>query len=357
MVELTAIRFFAAVSVMFVHMPGALEGHPAVPDALVALGHRGVDLFFVLSGFIIMHAYGARPEPLRLGPYLQNRMARVYPLHLFTCLVFIFLFARPTDGGVAAVNWNAAIWHLTALHSTGIVEAHALNFPSWSVSAELLAYLTFPAALWWARRCSAPVALGTAVLALILTDRVVAARGADLFTLTNDGGVLRAVLGFWVGVGLYRLFQVAQPDGHRARWLMPVAVAAAVASAVLGAPGAITVLLLTWVVYLCAALSCDPRPNPMRAPVLIWLGKRSYAFYMAHLFVIILIHYLFHRAGLEWMHWSSVVACIVTTIAVSDLLYRGVEEPARRRFRAGGPGLRHAARTGGPLNTRPETSA
>ena len=84
--------------------------------------------------------------------------------------------------------------------------------------------------------------------------------------------------------------------------------------------------------------------------MLVWLGERSYAFYLAHVLVIQMVYYVFHLSGLDWFNWTSVVACLGATVLVADLLYRGIEQPARRRFRTHGSGLHWGG--GSPLRVR-----
>ncbi len=77
---LTALRFFAALwVVLFSYWDNlAVDGLPAI----VARGGMGVELFFVLSGFILSHVYqtGFGEGRFRYGSFLLNRLARVYPL-------------------------------------------------------------------------------------------------------------------------------------------------------------------------------------------------------------------------------------------------------------------------------------
>ena len=79
---LTTMRFFAAAWVVLYHYwPLLVAGEK---PALVARGYLGVELFFVLSGFILSHVYlesfGART--FSYGRFLWARLARIYPVHL-----------------------------------------------------------------------------------------------------------------------------------------------------------------------------------------------------------------------------------------------------------------------------------
>ena len=80
---LTAMRFFAAMWVVAFHFTPSLGG--GMP-ALVAKGYLGVELFFVLSGFILSHVYmeSFGDRRFRYPDFLWARLARIYPVHLAT---------------------------------------------------------------------------------------------------------------------------------------------------------------------------------------------------------------------------------------------------------------------------------
>ena len=146
---LTSLRFFAALWVVLFHYWPKLD--VAFTPALVAKGYLGVELFFVLSGFILCHVYlaAAGEGRLKYGAFLWNRLARVYPLHLATLFGMIALGVVAGLAGVAIdgeiLRWDALPANLLMVQAWGLAPAAAFNHPSWSISAEWFAYLTFPA--------------------------------------------------------------------------------------------------------------------------------------------------------------------------------------------------------------------
>lgn len=52
-------------------------------------GYLAVDFFFVLSGFVLTHTYLYRKNPVTFLEFTLHRLARLYPLHIFTLLMFI----------------------------------------------------------------------------------------------------------------------------------------------------------------------------------------------------------------------------------------------------------------------------
>src|SRR2546423_12016858 len=61
-------------------------------DVFVSKGYLWVEFFFALSGFVLVHVYVAR-APFRYGSFLKARLARLYPLHLFTLLLMLAMWS------------------------------------------------------------------------------------------------------------------------------------------------------------------------------------------------------------------------------------------------------------------------
>ncbi|MCA8886093.1 MAG: acyltransferase, partial [Hyphomonadaceae bacterium] len=147
---LTSLRFIAAFWVLLYHFKDHL-GLGMGQFGLVADGYLGVDLFFTLSGFILAHVYLTSVEDGRFGygGFLKNRIARVYPMHLAALGAMLVLFAGAAVLGVGESNPDAFRLsdlpaHLLMIHAWGTTPTVGWNFPSWSISAEWLAYLLFP---------------------------------------------------------------------------------------------------------------------------------------------------------------------------------------------------------------------
>ena len=113
---LTSLRFFAAMWVVAFHYWPNLS--PVLPP-LVAKGYLGVELFFVLSGFILCHVYldSVADGGFRYGSFLWARLARIYPLHLAT-LAGIGAMALAALAAGVSYDWKRRYPPLSTIRRT-----------------------------------------------------------------------------------------------------------------------------------------------------------------------------------------------------------------------------------------------
>jgi peptidoglycan/LPS O-acetylase OafA/YrhL len=180
-----------------------------------------VDLFFILSGFIMLHVYGdAFNRAISKGSmrnFLVARFARIYPLHLFSLLLLVGVFYA-SNGQPDLINDPAAIpSHLLLLHSMGLNQIFTWNVPSWSISAEWWAYMVFPLLVVLLTRHRTATLTGMVVfMAAAYLSIVYLLPRTNLFApglpaphdlnVTYDYGFLRGLAGFLVGMLTFELF-------------------------------------------------------------------------------------------------------------------------------------------------------
>ena len=288
-----------------------------------------VDLFFVLSGFIFAHVYlGARPLVTAgdIRDFAVARFARLYPLHLSLLIATALLFSHRLENDLGGFFLN--LFMLQALLPAG---QHGFIGPSWSVSVEVFCYLIFAGAAVLFRRNMGVFAVlaclaGAGLMLLDIPQREpspVSALGRGLF-------------GFFAGQLLWQ----ARHLGERLAtgWLL--------LGAVLGitlASGPIhpvaPMVLITAPCLMFAAM----RLRWFAAPVMIWLGDRSYTIYLVHM----IPHYLIllgHGGALPFSPFAFLwghILFIGATLVASDLLYRTLEVPMRRAITAAWMQRRH----------------
>jgi peptidoglycan/LPS O-acetylase OafA/YrhL len=145
--NLTGVRAFAACWVVVHHLQeNAVNRINLGPVA--DSGWLGVDIFFVLSGFVLSKVYAPRMGRFTLSWYrsfLIRRLAKIYPMHIITFLLMALLLATAHQlhysfHSVSDNTWWSALCNILMVHAFGFNKIQSWNVYSWSVSAEWFAY-------------------------------------------------------------------------------------------------------------------------------------------------------------------------------------------------------------------------
>lgn len=152
------LRGFAALLVVFYHVieVGKWTGFPATGLALLPrVGWIGVDLFFVISGFVIGKT---ALEGVAIGGhwrtvYMDRRVRRIAPLYLATMLCYVFL----VHPDVLRQGWTSFAHigaHLLFVQNLSPTTYYSINGPSWSIALEMQFYLLVALTAPWLMRSS-----------------------------------------------------------------------------------------------------------------------------------------------------------------------------------------------------------
>lgn len=137
---LTFTRFIAAAAIVVFHYGrGADPFKGELIKALVEKAYVGVSYFFILSGFVMMIAYGQR-DRVAAWPYLRNRLARIYPVYL---LAIAMVFCLRVSLG-EEIDWMGLSLNLLLVQAWIPDYAQSFNIPAWSLSCEMAFYAAFP---------------------------------------------------------------------------------------------------------------------------------------------------------------------------------------------------------------------
>ncbi|WP_034161386.1 acyltransferase family protein [Sphingomonas sp. ERG5] len=335
---LTSVRGIAAWFVVLYHIRLSIAGLPQDWVAFFAKGYLAVDFFFLLSGFVIWLSWS---EKLRdrgfaaVPGFLHKRIARIWPLHLFMlgCAVGLaLLFAATGRQDEANYPFRELPLHIMLLQNWGFTGQLNWNDPSWSISAELGAYLLFPfltLAIDW-RRVPSWAVLATIGSLVVLLHAVMARGGAPtLGTDISRFGLVRCVIEFVAGTAVCALWV-----RWKARPVMP-AVGAALLALFLaalwrsGTPETLAVPALFAALLLALALTSGMKRNPLDNGALHYLGEISYATYLGHFLLFV----VFKLALVNDPHSVPPVLIglfLLLVLASSVALYHLVERPAQR---------------------------
>jgi peptidoglycan/LPS O-acetylase OafA/YrhL len=338
----TGLRGFAALLVVAYHLQFG-DGYKLPVETATSLFKRCylmVDLFFILSGFILCYVMNADRGITfaQARTFLRDRFARIYPLHVFA-LGFLTAFTLATAGLLTATghgrqdlgsfgDWLSQLLLLNAWRPAQT----EWNVPSWSISAEAFAYVLFPLLVTvWAAR---PRLTQAAVVAGSFLFYVLAGRSLDI---TVGLAPLRCLAGFGLGMVLfYHRALIERIPGRNLLQLATVAwiltaLAIPVRDAVI-VPAFAALVFLTWTDEGIVArwLSAGP---------LQWLGKLSYSVYLMHVPVNVAVWFVWGRLEPR-LHLDAAVSramflCLmfITVLAVASFTYAFVEKPWRERLR------------------------
>jgi peptidoglycan/LPS O-acetylase OafA/YrhL len=324
---LTGLRGIAAAWVLAYH------------TGLSPSGYLGVDLFFVLSGFIIAYNYadaGLAADGARYRQFLWRRLARIYPVYLVALLLTVAAVAALAPWGIAlrkSAHFTVeGFWaSVLMVQSWTLPVPRVWNVPGWSVSAEWAAYLSFPLIAARVRRVDSP---HTALLAILVLYALLALAMNTLgLRATLSYGLVRIAAGFTAGVLLHRLWMLrgAPRDGDGARavlWLVLL-----VGGATAFEMSVARFSAAAWLPVLAAAVVyglASSRSRWLCGPFAQWLGRISFSLYMVHWPIVQLYKRFSTLLGDPLPSSLTTFAAIATSLSVASLMYRFVEEPARR---------------------------
>ena len=283
------LRGFAVLLVFFVHyqslsqpwhqnhgMAGLLLGQ------LHHVGHAGVDLFFVLSGYLIYGTLIDRQQSF--WPYMGRRVRRIYPTFLAVLAVYLLIFAlRPALSKLPAQVPEAALYILqNLLLLPGLLPITPIIVVAWSLSYEMFFYIVMP----------------LVIAACGLRSRSSGGRVVFFVGMLGVGLVLAALapspvpvrLGLFIaGVILYELLRRPPAQPLSPLWAV-VALAAVAAVMLMPMPGTARQALRMAVLGLAFGLLCFvcfAQPQGLAGRLfgwlpLRWLGNMSYSYYLIH---------------------------------------------------------------------------
>jgi peptidoglycan/LPS O-acetylase OafA/YrhL len=352
------VRGFAVLMVFCVHYHAAFEAfldHQSwsytVSYFFSELGHCGVDLFFVLSGYLI---YAASLKPgLRIGLFWKRRIQRIYPTFLVVFLIYLalsFVFTERSKIPEALVG-KMVFFVGNLLLVAGLLPIQPLITVTWSLSFEVFFYFLMPVVA---------LACGLASASPRYRKRLFIGVSAVFIVLFLAGPLYRG--GYWtparmlmfvVGIFLYEArsstASVHRPGAAVKWWLLFVLALCGYfwlfeLSANLYDSGVARIIVLGKVLILAipfygllntyfsggSAQGGFFGFTPMR-----WLGNMSYSYYLIHSLVIHFAAYVALRVipksalaeGASLIYWGLMPLVLAATFGVATVLFVAVEKP------------------------------
>ena len=297
---LDAWRGIAALLVAVFHLNLC---SPVYALDLVRNAYLFVDFFFVLSGFVITHAYADRMTTIEgVSTFAVRRFNRLWPLHAIVLLAFVLVELAKSLAAARGISFSAPPFtdatasaalplNLAFGQSMGLFDRLTWNPPSWSIAAEFWTYMIFAAALYIGAKRFPRSRLATeGLLAVLLVASVVilisySKHGQDA---TYDLGLFRCICGFLAGHFVYRLWQVCPRTIFETSVLEIAVVILAVQFVSFAGRSAYDFLapVIFSAVVLVFAFEAGPISKLMSNRANDWLGRISYSIYMWQAFII-----------------------------------------------------------------------
>jgi exopolysaccharide production protein ExoZ len=324
------LRAAAAAGVILFHAAGLLAARTGSSSPWSGLGAAGVDLFFVVSGFIMWVTAVARDEGAQ--HFLLKRAIRIIPLYwLMTALVLVIVLVKPDlmrnashDPAHFAASFAFIAWPHPALQGRFWPPV----VPGWTLNYEALFYLVVAASLIlrkaWRGPLIAAVLVGLASWGMLLHP-------TQLLSFYTDPIVLEFLLGAAIGMS----FELLQPNPTVAGGLALVGIALILALGRLGTDGN---RVLTWGLPLAVLVfGAVNLPLPRDSRMMRWaiaLGDASYSIYLTQFLVLpaaaLVLGHLLGHASSTLEHSVFVVGLVAAALAAGVGTYYIVEKPLLR---------------------------
>jgi peptidoglycan/LPS O-acetylase OafA/YrhL len=354
--SLTSFRGIAALWVVLYHYIVVYfsQLNPSHYTHFVEKGYLAVDLFFMLSGFVLTHVYRrAFSEGItkHYRQFLLARVARLYPLHIMVLLLFLAtaltsrLLEYAATGTFEAIpirgprSLDALLANVFMLQG---LEAGQLswNYPAWSISVEFAAYLLFPFLLPTIWRASPSHKVALAALLIGILSLFSYYSGGNFNQWDGPQTLLRCLPEFTLGTLLYAAFRSGAYTPILGSDSVSVLILLTTLSVLhFGGPDLAVVLLfaalILGVVVNAGAVSRIANRKP-----LIWLGNISYSLYLLHGFFQFAIAQLLIAFGVRKgsdlsirMSLALLIAMVAACLVSATAAYYGVEVVWRRHLK------------------------
>lgn len=314
---LEALRGVACSMVVVTHIPVFLT----LPDLFheflaVPLLGIGVDLFFVISGFVTAQSFaGDQSAPFAMSAmaFYRRRVLRLLPLLLITVLIAGFIAVA-----IGGTSWLEALFAAAFLGNVGQVlgfhTSKSMLSPLWSVATEMQFYLLVPFLSVLPRKTFLALTI-TLLVSGLLWIRPWGSTAwfwrLEAFVLGQLLYVERERISHFLTEGLSPFFLC-----------LPLVALAIVGRLFQNNTSGLYIVVVAVISTYAAALSLKAKPSPL----LEWLGRRSYAVYLIHAPILYVADHV-----LPWQ--SALVTALIFIPLVSHLLTVMIDEPIQNRLK------------------------
>lgn len=349
--ELESLRGIASLLVVFYHIP---KWNALLNIGIINNGYLMVELFFVLSGFVIYNAYANKISTVNdLMRFQFLRLGRLYPVHLLFLMAYFLIevakYFAEIKFGISSPNTQPfkensltaffqQIFLLQSIGPTG--NATTYNGPAWSISSEFFTYLLFGIILLLARKNKNAIFLIISLISLFML--------ATEMTYGTEY-LIRCFAGFFIGC--LTAFITKKISFSFPSFTLPLIFLFIIFFLQFKTTGNLDLITYFLTALLIAFLTKSKSgflKDILRRKIFIWLGSISYAMYMSHALIIWVANQFFRFVlkkqeimidGKSYPQLSLTETLIVLALIfsiiflVSHFVYTFIEKPMREKSR------------------------
>jgi peptidoglycan/LPS O-acetylase OafA/YrhL len=339
---LTGLRGVAAVWVCVFHfrlLVWDVWGESHTP--LVDNGFFGVDIFFILSGFILAHVHLYDFQTFsaqRLKRFAALRFFRIYPLHafvMFGLLLLVILLPSYAEFFAAKIHdpqrfaLSRFIPSLILIQQWGFYPGTTpWNGVTWTLSAEVLAYTGFPVLAFVILRIRSKWVCLAAALSLLLLLGLILHRMGN-YNVFYKGGIVRVAFDFTAGVLLNQFYRLEERQP-----IIYLGMVSAALALICTCLPSLTLLIYSCFGVMLLALSYpeDLLAKIIESRSIMFLGEISFSLYISHYILLIFIDWILVSPSFGLTHGAQVILVVISPLvllAFAILLNIYVERPTR----------------------------
>lgn len=360
LLSIQILRAVAACLVVLWHLElvrnGFADNHLPRPPQWLQFGYAGVELFFIISGYIIMHITDTRVFSFR--QFAVKRFFRIYPIYAaFTLIPLMALVASPSLRKAGGASFSEMLASFAIFPQ---LQAPLLQ-PGWSLEHEIIFYLIVAVLLTLnSRKLIAPLLLGLAAIGVVAHGILPESGRADIwdwhiFSPFNFGfavgalihqcrdriGVLGVKLPLVIGVALVCACAVViAPYRVGAVW------AANGMYLVIEAIGFTAAFALVFMAVLNYERAGKLNPRSPAVAFMVKVGDASYVLYLwNYVFLVVLWKVLMSAKLSEYLLLPAMIAAFVASVGGALALHAWIERPFLKRVARFGSPMRVAKAT------------
>ena len=339
--SIRALRGIAAIAIVFFHTWEMLitytegKGFFHHFDKVWQHGAAGVDLFFIISGFIIVHSTRGKFNSLKNGRiFLQKRAIRILPLYWIYSTIFLLLVLYPDTLKRTLFSLQYTIFSFLLIPTVN--PANGLDLPllpqGWTLSYELYFYLIFALLLSQKERLLLPW-ITFVFVSSVCVGFFIDSENPLVTVLVNP-----LLLEFVMGCYLAYFIRSTSMKNRLCYGMLFIGCVCMVLTGIFQPP--INYRLISYGIpcfFFMAGLVYLEKNQPVRFPhILLKLGDSSYSLYLSHIFVILVISTLLKTQTLPWFFNNDgiVLITVIICLIVGHISYIIFERKLFTRIRS-----------------------